>query len=82
MRVVTESIPFVRSVSVGIWVGAGSRHEPEGLGGITHFIEHLLFKGTRRRSARQIALEVESVGGAAQRFYHQGKHLLLRQGVG
>lgn len=65
---VTESIPFVRSVCVGIWVGAGSRHEPEGLGGITHFIEHLLFKGTQRRSARQIALEVESVGGQLNAF--------------
>ncbi|HHV78916.1 MAG TPA: insulinase family protein [Firmicutes bacterium] len=68
IRVVTETIPYVRSVSIGIWVGAGSRHEPEGLGGITHFIEHLLFKGTKRRNARQIALEVESLGGQLNAF--------------
>lgn len=68
IRVVTETIPYVRSVSIGIWVGAGSRHEPEKLSGITHFIEHLLFKGTERRSARQIALEVESLGGQLNAF--------------
>jgi len=63
LRVLTETIPYVRSVSLGIWVGTGSRHEPATMGGVSHFIEHLLFKGTARRTARQIAEEVDAVGG-------------------
>lgn len=68
IRVVTEEIPFVHSVATGIWVGAGSRDEGENERGITHFIEHMLFKGTHRRSALDIAKEFDSVGGFANAF--------------
>lgn len=63
IRVVTCEMPHVQSVSFGIWTKVGGRHEPKRLSGISHFIEHMLFKGTRRRSARRIGEEVESVGG-------------------
>jgi predicted Zn-dependent peptidase len=56
-------MPHAQSVTFGIWTAVGGRHEPARLGGISHFIEHMLFKGTRRRSARQIGQEVEAVGG-------------------
>lgn len=68
LRVVTEHIPTVRSVSVGIWVKTGSRHETEAQGGITHFLEHMLFKGTETRSAYDIALSMEAVGGFLNAF--------------
>ena len=51
VRVITEAMPHVRSVSVGIWIGSGSRRENAEENGISHFIEHMLFKGTTRRSA-------------------------------
>ncbi len=63
MRIVTEHIPAVRSVSAGIWVLTGSRDEPEELSGISHFVEHMVFKGTRRRRTHHIAQRMESVGG-------------------
>jgi len=63
LKAVVETIPYVRSVSVGVWVGAGSRREPSGLAGVSHVVEHLLFKGTRTRTARRIAEEVDSIGG-------------------
>jgi predicted Zn-dependent peptidase len=68
MRVVTERIPGIRSVALGVWVAVGSKHEPAGLHGICHYLEHLLFKGTDTRSARQIAEEIESVGGQLNAF--------------
>ncbi|MCU0587094.1 MAG: insulinase family protein [Syntrophobacteraceae bacterium] len=68
IRVVTEKIPYVHSVSMGIWVSAGSRDEQEDERGITHFIEHMLFKGTSRRSALDIAKELDAVGGFANAF--------------
>ena len=68
VRVVTETVPHVQSVSLGLWVGVGSRDEDKPLRGITHFIEHMLFKGTRRRDARQIADEIESRGGSLNAF--------------
>lgn len=68
IRVVTEKIPFAHSVSTGIWVNAGSRDENPLERGITHFIEHMLFKGTKRRSALDIAKEFDSVGGFANAF--------------
>ncbi|NMA67906.1 MAG: insulinase family protein [Desulfitobacterium sp.] len=68
VRIVTEEIDHVRSVAVGIWVGAGSRDEKEGFEGITHFIEHMLFKGTKKRTARQIAESLEAVGGQLNAF--------------
>lgn len=68
LRVVTATLPHVDSVAVGIWTGAGSRHEPARLAGVSHFIEHLLFKGTRRRSPRAISVEIEGRGGYLDAF--------------
>ena len=64
----TESMPDVRSVSVGVWLTRGSRHEDEVRGGIAHFIEHMLFKGTATRSAEGIAQEIDSMGGLLDAF--------------
>jgi predicted Zn-dependent peptidase len=63
VRVVTERMPEARSVSVGVWVAVGSRDEPTEVAGASHFLEHLLFKGTEERSARAIAMAVDAVGG-------------------
>jgi predicted Zn-dependent peptidase len=63
LTILTEHMPGLRSVSLGIWVRRGSRHETPALNGICHFIEHALFKGTQRRSARQIATESDRLGG-------------------
>ena len=63
VRIVTEQMSHVRSLSVGIWVNAGSRYETKEENGITHFIEHMLFKGTKNRTARQIAEEFDRIGG-------------------
>ena len=68
VRIVTENIPYMRSVSIGIWVRCGSRLEDPVCNGISHFIEHMLFKGTNQRSAFQIAKEIDSVGGALNAF--------------
>jgi predicted Zn-dependent peptidase len=68
IQVITEEIPHVHSVSVGIWVKAGSRDERSLENGISHFIEHMLFKGTKRRSAHQIAKEIDAVGGVLNAF--------------
>jgi len=68
LRIVSEHMPGVPSVTVGIWVESGSRFEPRRLGGISHFLEHLLFKGTERRSAAQIAEEMDAVGGVLNAF--------------
>jgi predicted Zn-dependent peptidase len=68
IRVVTETMPWVRSVSIGIWITSGSRHEPERLNGISHLIEHMAFKGTRRRTTHDIALSLESLGGHLNAF--------------
>jgi predicted Zn-dependent peptidase len=64
LTIVSEKIPYVRSVSIGIWVQAGSRQELEQQNGLSHFIEHMNFKGTPTRTARQIAEAIESVGGS------------------
>jgi len=63
VRVITERMPEARSVSVGMWLAVGSRDEPDEIAGASHFLEHLLFKGTAERSARSIALAVDAVGG-------------------
>lgn len=63
IRVVTENIDYVKSVSAGVWVGAGSALENENNNGISHFIEHMLFKGTKKRNAKEIAEYMDSVGG-------------------
>jgi predicted Zn-dependent peptidase len=68
IRVLTERMPHVRSVAVGVWVETGSRHEPEARGGMSHLIEHLVFKGTTTRSAEAIARTMDSVGGQMDAF--------------
>jgi predicted Zn-dependent peptidase len=68
VRVVTESMPEVRSAALGFWVGSGSRDEPSDLQGSSHFLEHLLFKGTESRSAREIAEAFDAVGGDLNAF--------------
>ena len=68
MRVVTERIPYLHSVSMGIWLNVGSRDETEDESGLTHFIEHMLFKGTEKRSAREIAKLLDAVGGMSNAF--------------
>ena len=68
LRIVSEHIPYVRSVAVGIWVQAGSRYELPEENGLTHFIEHMLFKGTETRTAKQIAEEFDRIGGNINAF--------------
>ena len=68
VRIITETMPHVRSVSVGVWIGTGSRRESPEQNGISHFIEHLLFKGTKSRSAAVIAETIDSVGGQLNAF--------------
>ena len=68
IRVVCEKIPYLRSVSIGIWVGTGSRNESKLNNGISHFIEHMLFKGTEKRTAKDIAVCIDSIGGQINAF--------------
>ncbi|OEG00450.1 zinc protease [Vulcanibacillus modesticaldus] len=68
LRVILEDIPTVRSVAMGIWVKTGSRHENPHINGISHFIEHMFFKGTRTRTAREIAESFDSIGGNVNAF--------------
>src|SRR5437660_3749664 len=89
VRVVTERIPSVRSVSIGIWVDVGSRDEQRGEEGFSHFIEHMVFKGTRRRSAEAISREIDALGGELNAFtsregttfYAKGLDDHLTQGI-
>jgi predicted Zn-dependent peptidase len=66
--VLTEEMPYLRSVSIGIWIKTGSRYEEAEFNGISHFIEHMVFKGTRTRSAEEIARQVDSIGGNLDAF--------------
>ena len=68
VRLITEHMDHVRSVSVGVWLTRGSRHEPRDHGGIAHFVEHMLFKGTDTRSAEDIAQAIDSIGGQLDAF--------------
>jgi predicted Zn-dependent peptidase len=68
LRVITEQVPGVRSASIGIWVGVGSRDEKPAVAGAAHYLEHLLFKGTERRTATDIAQEIDAVGGELNAF--------------
>ncbi|MFZ9919709.1 MAG: M16 family metallopeptidase [Terrimicrobiaceae bacterium] len=68
LRVATCEMPHAETASMGIWASVGGRHEPAKLNGISHFIEHMLFKGTARRSARRIMEEIEGVGGDMNAF--------------
>ena len=68
LKVITEALPDVESSSIGVWVRTGSRDETPDCAGVSHFIEHLLFKGTKRRTALDISREIESVGGVLNAF--------------
>ncbi len=68
IRVLTEKIGYVRSVAIGVWIDVGSRDEASNETGVSHFIEHMLFKGTKKRTAKEIASSLESVGGALNAF--------------
>jgi predicted Zn-dependent peptidase len=68
VKIITEEMPHVRSVSVGVWIGSGSRRESSEQNGVSHFIEHMLFKGTSKRSAEDIARSVDSIGGNLDAF--------------
>ena len=68
LTVATERVPWARSVATGVWVGVGARDEPADLSGVSHFLEHLLFKGTEERSAREISATIERVGGDMNAF--------------
>src|SRR5579862_7227055 len=63
LSVVTDQMPHLESATLGVWIGAGSRNEKPDEHGISHLLEHMAFKGTKRRNARQIAEEIEAVGG-------------------
>jgi predicted Zn-dependent peptidase len=68
LRLITETMPHVRSVTIGVWLTRGSRHETDERGGIAHFVEHMLFKGTDTRSAEDIAQAIDSIGGQLDAF--------------
>jgi predicted Zn-dependent peptidase len=68
LRVVTETLPHVETASLGVWVDVGTRYETKALHGISHLLEHMVFKGTRRRTAAEIAEEIENVGGHLNAF--------------
>ena len=82
VRIVSERLPHVRSVSLGIWVNTGSRDESPPENGVSHFIEHMSFKGTHNRSGFQIAKDLDAIGGLSNAFTGEGNHLFLREGSG
>ena len=71
LRIITEEVPTVRSATIGYWVGIGSVDETPEVGGAAHFLEHLLFKGTSKRTALEISSEIEAVGGDMNAFTTQ-----------
>ena len=68
LTIATAEMPHMASVSLGIWVGIGGRYEPAEISGVSHFIEHLLFKGTKKRSSEKISQDVEGIGGYLNAF--------------
>src|SRR6476661_3004129 len=68
LRLITETMPHVRSVTIGVWLMRGSRHENDERSGIAHFVEHMLFKGTHQRTAEDIAQAIDSIGGQLDAF--------------
>lgn len=68
VRVITDNVPSMHSVAVGIWAGVGTRHENIAHNGVAHMVEHMLFKGTEKRNAQQIAEEIENVGGSMNAY--------------
>ena len=81
VRVVSEEIPSVRSISVGVWIGAGSRDEAAERAGISHFLEHMVFKGTKSRRMHHIARRMESVGGYLNAFTSKEHTCYLARGL-
>lgn len=67
-RIITDFAPWSKSATMGVWIGSGSRYETPELSGVSHFIEHMLFKGTANKSAREIAEEMDEIGGALNAF--------------
>ena len=63
LTVVVDAMPSAETAAIGVWAKAGARHDPSARSGVSHFLEHMAFKGTTTRSARQIAEEIEAVGG-------------------
>ena len=63
LTIIGEEIPYVKSISLGVWINAGSRIEDEEISGVSHFIEHMFFKGTDKRSAKEIVQSIENIGG-------------------
>lgn len=82
LTIATARMPHMASVSVGLWVAVGGRFEPERLNGVAHFIEHMLFKGTRRRTARQISQDVEGIGGYLNAFTSEDHTCFFSKALG
>ena len=68
LMILTESMPHMRSVAMGVWIGTGSRDEQPAQNGLSHFVEHMVFKGTTTRDAKQLARETDSIGGNLDAF--------------
>ena len=68
LTIIGEEIPYVKSISLGVWINAGSRIEDEEISGVSHFIEHMLFKGTKNRSSKELAREIDNLGGILNAF--------------
>src|SRR6201997_5812032 len=68
LQILTEKMDHIRSVAMGVWVRSGSRHELAQVNGISHFVEHMVFKGTKSRSAQMLAREVDAIGGNLDAF--------------
>ncbi len=68
LTVIGHRMPSLSSVAIGIWIGAGSRYESKKINGISHFLEHLLFKGTKKRSCQQLTQAIEGIGGSFNGF--------------
>ncbi|MFR3071507.1 MAG: M16 family metallopeptidase [Paeniclostridium sp.] len=68
LTIVGEEIPYLKSITLGVWVNAGSRIESEKLSGVSHFIEHMLFKGTKNRTSKEIASTIDNLGGQINAF--------------
>lgn len=68
LTIIGEEIPYLKSISLGVWINAGSRIEDEKISGISHFIEHMLFKGTKHRTSKEIASEIDNLGGQINAF--------------
>lgn len=68
LTIIGEEIPYLKSISLGVWINAGSRIEDEKISGVSHFIEHMLFKGTKNRTSKEIASEIDNLGGQINAF--------------